>query len=196
MNTTSDTANVRPTSVAFTNCYEATTFGRTVYMTAHQERRLSDLLAALQDWGFVLRASFDPSLPSFGFGDAVDHIRASVGATVVAVRERLHARAALLGHASTDDAGLRVVVAGRVLPAEVDGHSWRVRLPPAGGAMRLVSRRWVPAQMRPGDDDHRVLGVALAKIRLDGRMVALDDPRLSSGWHDCERGDEKDTAPN
>jgi len=83
MNTTSDTANVRPTSVAFTNCFNATTFGRTVYMTAHEERRLRDLLAALQDWGFVLRASFEPALPGYGFGDAVDHLRASVGATIV-----------------------------------------------------------------------------------------------------------------
>jgi len=31
----------------------ATTFGRTVYLTAHDERRLRDLLAALQDWGFA-----------------------------------------------------------------------------------------------------------------------------------------------
>jgi len=83
MNTTSDTANVRPTSVAFTNCSNVTTFGRTVYMTAHDERRLRELLAALQDWGFALRAGFDPALPGYGFADAVDHLRASVGATVV-----------------------------------------------------------------------------------------------------------------
>ena len=83
MNITSDTANVRPTSVAFTNCADATTFGRTVYMTAHEERRLRDLLAALQDWGFVLRAGFDPVLPGYGFADAVDHLRASIGATIV-----------------------------------------------------------------------------------------------------------------
>ncbi len=34
MNTTCDTANVRPTTVAFVNCFDATTFGRTVHMTA------------------------------------------------------------------------------------------------------------------------------------------------------------------
>ena len=73
----------RKTSVAFTNYFDATTFGRTVYMTAHDERRLRDLLAALQDWGFVLRASFEPALPSYGFDDAVDHLRESVGATIV-----------------------------------------------------------------------------------------------------------------
>jgi hypothetical protein len=44
--------------------------------------------------------------------------------------------------------------------------------------------------MRPGEDDHRVLGVALGRVRLDGRMVALDDPRLTSGWHDCEPGED------
>ena len=33
MNTTSDRANVFPTTVAFANCFDATTFGKTVYMT-------------------------------------------------------------------------------------------------------------------------------------------------------------------
>jgi hypothetical protein len=117
------------------------------------------------------------------------------GPAVTAVHKRLHARAALLGHASTDDAGLHVIVAGMVLPTEVDGRSWRVQLPPDAGVVRLVSRRWVPAQMCSGEADHRVLGVALARIRLDGRMITVDDPCLSSGWHDCEPSDGGDAAP-
>jgi hypothetical protein len=55
MNNTSDTANVRPTTVAFVNCFDATTFGRTVHMTAQEERRLRNVLAALGDYGFILR---------------------------------------------------------------------------------------------------------------------------------------------
>ena len=38
INITSDISNVRPVSVAFVNCHDATTFGRTVHMTAHEER--------------------------------------------------------------------------------------------------------------------------------------------------------------
>jgi hypothetical protein len=47
INITSDISNVRPVSVAFVNCHDATTFGRTVHMTAHEERRLRSLLEAL-----------------------------------------------------------------------------------------------------------------------------------------------------
>jgi hypothetical protein len=49
--------------------------------------------------------------------------------------------------------------------------------------------------MCSGEADHRVLGVALARIRLDGRMITVDDPCLSSGWHDCEPSDGGDAAP-
>jgi hypothetical protein len=60
MNTTSDTANVRPTTVAFVNCFDATTFGRTVHMTAREERRLRNVLAALNDYGCVSAWKKDP----------------------------------------------------------------------------------------------------------------------------------------
>jgi hypothetical protein len=80
MNITSDTDNVRPTTVAFVNCFDARTFGRTVHMTAREERRLRNVLAALNDYGFILRASFEPALPEYGFADVIDHLRATIGA--------------------------------------------------------------------------------------------------------------------
>jgi hypothetical protein len=80
MHITCDTANVRPTTVAFVNCFDATTFGRTVHMTAHEERRLRNVLAALNDYGFILRASLEPALPGYGFDDVIDHLRATSGA--------------------------------------------------------------------------------------------------------------------
>jgi hypothetical protein len=83
MDTTSNTADVRATTVAFVNCFDATTFGRTVHMTADEERRLRALLASLRDYGILLRASFEPALPGCGFGDVVDHLRAFVGAHIV-----------------------------------------------------------------------------------------------------------------
>ena len=60
INITSDISNVRPVSVAFVNCHDATTFGRTVHMTAYEERLLRGLLEALRGAGIVLRASFEP----------------------------------------------------------------------------------------------------------------------------------------
>lgn len=52
--------------------------------------------------------------------------------------------------------------------------------------MRILSRRWCPVWVDPGSDDARQLGVAIARIKLDGRVIALDDVRLSSGWHAME----------
>jgi hypothetical protein len=62
LNANSDISNVRPTAVAYMNCFDGTTFGRTVYMTAFEERRLRNVLAALHD---------------FGFGDIIEHFPAS-----------------------------------------------------------------------------------------------------------------------
>ena len=83
MNITSDISNVRPTTVAFVNCHNATTFGRTVHMTAYEERRLRGLLTALCDAGLILRASFAPALPDYGYSEAVEQLRGSIGAHIV-----------------------------------------------------------------------------------------------------------------
>jgi hypothetical protein len=77
---TSNAANARPTTVAFVNCFDATTFGRTVHLTPDEERRLRNVLAALRDYGFILAASFEPVLPCYGFGDVIRRLRTSVGA--------------------------------------------------------------------------------------------------------------------
>ena len=67
MDTTTDAATARPTTVAFVNCFDATTYGRTVHLTPDEERRLRNVLAALRDYGFILEASFEPALPGYGF---------------------------------------------------------------------------------------------------------------------------------
>src|SRR5208337_4313653 len=63
MDTTSDAATARPTTVAFVNLFDATTFGRTVRLTPDEERRLRNVLTALRDYGFILEASFEPVVP-------------------------------------------------------------------------------------------------------------------------------------
>jgi len=80
MDSISDFSNARPIAVAFTNCFDGTTFGRTVHLTPRDERRLRNVLAAVQDYGFVLRASFEPAAPGYGFADVIDHLRATIGA--------------------------------------------------------------------------------------------------------------------
>jgi len=80
MDMTTDIPAARPVAVAFTNCFDSTTFGRTVHLTAREERRLRNVLAAVQDYGFILRATFEPAAPGYGFADVIDHLRASIGA--------------------------------------------------------------------------------------------------------------------
>ena len=110
------------------------------------------------------------------------------GAWLHVARARLLARAAALGHAATSDPRLHLLVDGRVVPAEIVGGWHRFRLPAAYRQVCLRSRSAVPAQSRPDGTDHRRLGVAVARLALDGRDVALTDACLGSGWHEVEGG--------
>lgn len=109
------------------------------------------------------------------------------GAQLAAVRRALLRRAESLGHVLTDEHGLRVVVNDRELAGTVVGRLWCVRLAEATSSVRLVSRRWTPAHVRPDEDDARALGIAVSRLWLDRREVSLDSPGLSSGWHAAER---------
>ena len=82
MHTTTDAATARPTTIAFVNLFDATTFGRTVHLTPDEERRLRNVLAALRDYGFILEASFEPALPGCGFADVAAHLRATIGSPI------------------------------------------------------------------------------------------------------------------
>ena len=71
-------------------------------------------------------------------------------------------------------------------------YAWRdgwltARLEPPG-PWRLLSRSVVSAHADPDSFDPRRLGVAVAALRVDGTDIALDDPRLGSGWHAPEPG--------
>jgi hypothetical protein len=108
------------------------------------------------------------------------------GPRLVPAKRRLLHRAAMLGHVLTNDPALVLLADGQTLHPEIAGPRWRVRLPAAARRLRLVSRAWIPAQTRPGEDDPSALGVAIANLTLDGTPTRLDDPRLTSGWRDPE----------
>ena len=108
------------------------------------------------------------------------------GPPLHATRRYLLGEAAGAGHVLTGDSGLRVIVNGRALRANIEGAKWRVRLPPAARNARLVSRCWVPSQTRADEDDTRTLGVAICNLRLDGQEIRMDDARLSPGWQMAE----------
>jgi hypothetical protein len=106
------------------------------------------------------------------------------GSAVEAARAALWARARELGHGETTDPHLRVRARGRMLRPEFDGRTYRLSLPEGTRTVRLCSRVGVPAWRDGGD--HRRLGVAVAALRLDGRNMPFDDPRLGAGWHGAE----------
>ncbi|MDE2200159.1 MAG: Hint domain-containing protein [Rhodospirillales bacterium] len=108
------------------------------------------------------------------------------GAALVAARRHMLARARRLGHVLTRDPALQILADGREIAPEVSGLRYRFHLPPAFSSVRLASRRAVPAHLSEGPGDHRRLGVAVARIVMDGTPLALDDARLAAGWHDQE----------
>lgn len=108
------------------------------------------------------------------------------GPEVAGQRRRLLARARELGFTATADARLCVLADGRRVALRGNGRRWRAALPPGTGCVQLISRTWVPAQMRPDDRDTRVLGVAIAGLWIDGRKRDLDSSCLGAGWHKPE----------
>jgi hypothetical protein len=83
MNSSSDTANVQPTGIAFVNCFDATTFCRIAYMTAREGRQIRGLLVALHGAGLILPAGYAAAVPDCGYREVVDEVRRSIGAHIV-----------------------------------------------------------------------------------------------------------------
>jgi hypothetical protein len=108
------------------------------------------------------------------------------GEEMEAVRNKLIARAKALGYCVLSDPALRLCVGRYVVRARKSGRTHCFALPAGSGAARLVSRSGVPAETRSGSDDQRRLGVAVARIVVDGETIPLDDARLGTGWHAVE----------
>ncbi|TVV73286.1 Hint domain-containing protein [Sphingomonas solaris] len=117
-------------------------------------------------------------------------------APLVIEGERLHAirawladRARHLGARHDADSALALVADGIVLaPVEADAGRLTYRVPAGTQTLRLASRTAVPAEVDVTATDTRPLGVCVTAIELDGAAIALDDPRLTAGWHQAEGG--------
>ena len=59
-------------------------------------------------------------------------------------------------------------------------------LPPGTATVRLVSRRFVPAETDPAGGDQRMLGVAIARIVHDGLELELDGQGFGAGFLPAE----------
>ena len=105
------------------------------------------------------------------------------GPKVVVAKRRLRNRANMLGHRTTGNPGIQVLVDGGEVFARANWGTLCVRLPVGTANVRLVSRVWIPAHMRPDASDTRSLGIAISRVWVDGGEISLDDPCLSRGWH-------------
>jgi fibronectin-binding autotransporter adhesin len=107
------------------------------------------------------------------------------GEPVVAARAALLARAGALGWRLEAAAPL-IEVDGRPVAVARRGRRHAVLLPEGARLLRIVSLSGRPGETAAGARDMRRLGVALARLALDGRRLAPGDPRLGAGWHDPE----------
>jgi hypothetical protein len=109
------------------------------------------------------------------------------GAGRVAARARLLRNAAALGHVLEADPDLCLRLGDDIVrPGHSDTMSRFANIP--AGKISLISRTMIPAHVLPESDDHRRLGVAVARIICDGNEISLDDHRLGAGWHAREVG--------
>jgi hypothetical protein len=92
----------------------------------------------------------------------------------------------------TDDPALCIMIGERCFaPVARYGDRHDFVLPVAPNGARLRSRHTSPSDAAPWIDDRRRLGVAVRRITVrdggGGADIALDDPRLASGWWPLER---------
>ncbi len=107
------------------------------------------------------------------------------GVAVHVARTELLERAAMLGHAMTDDPDLHLLADGRVILPDWIGDEIGFVLPEHFDVLRLVSRHFAPAEILPTSDDRRRLGVAVTSLILDGETIT---PAMGNGWYAGEDG--------
>lgn len=105
------------------------------------------------------------------------------GPVLARLRARLAARAAALVSGQGAGWAVQLDTAGRAWAPNASGDAWRFELPNPAPAARLVSPAFVPSVRVPGLEDHRCLGVPVARLVADGHDLKLDHPALHAGWH-------------
>jgi hypothetical protein len=129
------------------------------------------------------RASFAYCLPRLEAGMA----------ELAAIRARLFERAAALGHPTTADPDLHLVVDGTIMAAQsvADGrHTFRLEA--AAEEVWLASRCGIPAELEPLSSDRRSLGVCVRQLVFSDDHLRVEishsHPSLCEGFHDDEEG--------
>jgi Hint domain len=113
-------------------------------------------------------------------------------AELAAIRARLFERATALGHLTTADPDLHLVVDGTAVSAQsATEDQYTFRLDAAADEVWLASRCGVPAEMEPLSSDRRSLGVCVERLVLrDDHLrveISHSHPLLCEGFHADEQ---------
>jgi Hint domain len=108
------------------------------------------------------------------------------GPRLNATRRALLARAETMDWNLTADPAPLATAKGRTIRPQVTGNTYVFALPPGTDRISLHSRQCVPAHILPSNQDTRELGLGVTTLALDGMPIALDDARLTAGWHSPE----------
>ncbi len=114
----------------------------------------------------------------------------AAGPQLVSIQQRLHARAEEFGWVRNDDADLRILADGvGIAPLHrVGNHYWFTV--PAASRLTLRSNSGVLAHVIPGLGDGRRLGVAVARLSVDGEAIPLDADVFASGFYPAEQHEQ------
>jgi hypothetical protein len=143
-------------------------------------------------------AALYPDDARASFGYCLPRLEAGM-AELAAIRDRLFERAAALGHPTTADPDLHLVVDGTIVAAQsvADGrHTFRVDA--AADEVWLASRCGVPAELMLLSSDRRCLGVCLQQLVLrDDHLrveISHSHPSLCEGFHEDEQSVQRWTT--
>jgi hypothetical protein len=112
----------------------------------------------------------------------------TAGPEIARARAHLNSRLPELGFSPTPDPAPYLVADGRrIAPMRLGPRQFAFILQGECRDIELRSRTFTPACASPESADERCLGLSVARLRIDGADVPLDDPGLGSGWWVCER---------
>jgi hypothetical protein len=137
-------------------------------------------------------AALYPSDARNSFGYCLPRLEAGMP-PLAAIRAQLFERAAGLGHSTTADPDLHLVVDGGVISAQsVAGGRHVFCVDGPAEEIWLASRCGVPAELEPLSSDRRCLGVCVERLVLrDDHLqveVSHSHPLLCDGFHEDEDG--------
>ena len=143
-------------------------------------------------------AALYPDDARVSFGYCLPRLKEGM-AELAAIRARLFERAEMLGHPTTAEPDLHLVVDGTIVAAQsaADGrHTFR--LDARADEVWLASRCGVPAELEPLSSDRRCLGVCVQQLVLrDDHLrveVSHSHPSLGEGFHKDEENTRRWTT--